>query len=1193
MTMKVWLLLVSYVIGALALAALIWFVGPLVAIAGLRPLDPAWSRWLAIGLIVTILAAAIAVTVVRRRRAEALLAKGLEGEGAEDAEASGDGEVLAERMKDALQTLRKASGAKGDYLYDLPWYMIIGPPGSGKTTALINAGLKFPLARGRTPAAIAGVGGTRYCDWWFTEEAVLIDTAGRYTTQDSDAKGDQKSWLAFLDLLKENRPRQPINGVIVCISLEDLATAGPEAVRGHADAIRARLLELHERLKVDFPVYAMFTKADLVAGFVEFFGHLNETGRRVVWGSTFQTDDKTLNKVGDVADEFDLLVERLNLEMVDRLQDEPAPVSKVQVLSFPSQMAACKPAVVDFLGRIFEPTRYHANATLRGFYFTSGTQLGTPIDRLIGALSRSFGVEERAAGGYSGLGRSYFLTDLITKVIVGEAGWVSTNRAVVRRMGLARGLGFAAIGLGAAALAGAWWVSFQRNSGLIEETFQSSTRYRQIGEDVSAETVIGDGDLSRPLRHLFHLRTMPAGYAQRDEDTPLAETFGLSQRPRLNSAAESTYQAALERHFRPRILYRLESELRSRPQDAAYAYQALPVYLMLGGREPLVKDQVRTFLRNDWEQGQFRGAANADGRRMLAEHLDALMDFDPPTETRAVALDEALIQETQKTLGRMGVIDRAFELIRAGAAQQRARDWTAKARGGQDASRVFEARVGEDLDAARVPFLFTYDGFHEAFLGRLAEVRAQVERERGLMGEVADQQALQRQFDRLEPALLERYGAEFGRAWTQALGALRIRSLTADRPGYVTLDAAARATSPLIALFESIREETQLTRERPKPAGAAPQPAPPPRPAFPQGVVPGADIEASFRAMHVVVEAQGGRRPIDDLIKNLSDIHQSLMAMADPAQAAGAAQTFRTHLQSLRGNATRLPPPFSTMMQTAANSFDSDATGTTLARLGQALAEQVTEPCRLATSGRYPFVRGSTNDMALADFEKLFGTNGMIDRFFAANLAPYADTTRRDWSWNQTHPVGRQLPAALLRDFQRAAAIRETYMRTGAAGFAFVARTMTMPQGVQSARLEVNGAILAKDAPEPPPPPPPQPSALEVLFGQRQQAPPPQPQRPRPPEAPTAMQWPGPAGMQKAAVILVLDQAGRTATLQRDGAWALFRLLEAGTVQRSGETVIATFSVGGRDIAYAINVAAPVNPLTSTLLREFRCPGSR
>jgi len=90
-------------------------------------------------------------------------------------------------MNDALTTLKAASGNKSGYLYDLPWYVIIGPPGAGKTTALVNSGLKFPLSRGTTPAAVAGVGGTRYCDWWFTEEAVLIDTAGRYTYADSDA----------------------------------------------------------------------------------------------------------------------------------------------------------------------------------------------------------------------------------------------------------------------------------------------------------------------------------------------------------------------------------------------------------------------------------------------------------------------------------------------------------------------------------------------------------------------------------------------------------------------------------------------------------------------------------------------------------------------------------------------------------------------------------------------------------------------------------------------------------------------------------------------------------------------------------------------------------------------------------------------------------------------------------------------
>ena len=335
MTTRMLLLIIASAIGAAALALVIWFAGPLLAIGDVRPFDPLWVRLTLIGLIIAFAAGGIVLAILKRKKAQALLEKGLEGDGAAPVEETGDGAVLEERMKDALTTLRKTAGANGDYLYDLPWYVIIGPPGAGKTTALINSGLKFPLARGLSPAAIAGVGGTRYCDWWFTEEAVLLDTAGRYTTQDSEAKGDAKSWKAFLDLLTTSRPKQPINGVILCISLEDIITGGPDLVAQHAEAIRARLIELHSQLKVDFPVYAVFTKADLVAGFSEFFGHLNEAGRKAVWGATFQTDDKTDNRVGEVGEEFDLLIERLNLELIDRLQDEPTPTAKVQLLGLP------------------------------------------------------------------------------------------------------------------------------------------------------------------------------------------------------------------------------------------------------------------------------------------------------------------------------------------------------------------------------------------------------------------------------------------------------------------------------------------------------------------------------------------------------------------------------------------------------------------------------------------------------------------------------------------------------------------------------------------------------------------------------------------------------------------------------------------------------------------------------------------
>src|SRR5215217_3560226 len=409
---------ILYGIGLSSLAALVWFAGPYVAFGDYRPLENYVVRQIVILLLVAGVASLGGFKLFQRIKSGQLLAKAVSGEDAKDAD---DSVVLKDKMKDALATLKSASGGKKHYLYDLPWYVLIGPPGSGKTTALINSGLKFPLSRGATPAAIAGVGGTRYCDWWFTEDAVLIDTAGRYTTQDSDAKSDKESWFSFLDLLKKSRPRQPINGVLVAISVEDVLTMSRQDLAAHAEAIRMRLLELHQRLKVSFPVYALFTKTDLVAGFTEYFSYLNEAGRRQVWGATFQTADKNKNLIGDIPREFDFLLERLSEETLDRLQDEPAPQHRVQLFGFAAQMARLKPQVHDFLNQIFEPTRYHVNASLRGFYFTSGTQQGTPIDQLIGSLSRTFGAEEVSAGAYHGSGKSYFLTNLITKVIIGEA----------------------------------------------------------------------------------------------------------------------------------------------------------------------------------------------------------------------------------------------------------------------------------------------------------------------------------------------------------------------------------------------------------------------------------------------------------------------------------------------------------------------------------------------------------------------------------------------------------------------------------------------------------------------------------------------------------------------------------------------------------------------------------------------------
>ena len=999
-------------------------------------------------------------------------------------------------MKDALATLKAASTSKGNYLYDLPWYVLIGPPGSGKTTALVNSGLKFPLSGGATPAAIAGVGGTRYCDWWFTEDAVLIDTAGRYTTQDSDAKSDKQSWFAFLDLLKKNRPRQPINGVLVAISLEDMMTLSQAEIAAHSNAIRTRLLELHDRLKVDFPVYALFTKADLVAGFTEYFGHLGDNGRKQVWGATFQTADKKRNMIGEMPVEFDLLLERLTEEQLDRLQDEPVPNTRVILYGFPAQMARLKQQLFDFLNQIFEPTRYHANATLRGFYFTSGTQQGSPIDQLIGSLARSFGTEEVAASSYSGQGKSYFLTDLIQKVIIGEAAWVSTDRWAVRRALIIKATAFSLIAALSIGLSLAWYVSYKHNSALIEQTEKADQEYLSAAGPLARETIIADRDFNKILPALHRLRYMPAGYGNRSVPTPMAATFGLSQRERLQSSTENAYRVGLERMLRSRLIFRMEELLDTSGDKPAFVYEALKVYLMLGGLQPVERELVLTWLRRDWAENLYPGAAYAEGRKLLEDHVVAMLDLE--SGQPLIELDGRLIGDAQRTLARLSVAQRAYQLLKSQSGASTAGDWVASRRAGPDAERVFEAAGGQKLDTVRVPEFFTYSGFQRLFIGRLGDISESVKREKWVLGSAGEQSVVTAQYDNLPDEMLELYTRDFITVWREALGRLRLRKLLADKPQYVALSALSAQTSPLRQLLESIRDETAVTRERPKPPPAAGSPpadtaAKPPAVLFKsQDRAPGASIEAAFKPFAVAVEGTGSAKPVDDLISNLNQIAQNLSLLGNPQEAARANAELQKLIAALKNNASRMPPPFSDMLRVAVGEFEGDVANATAGQIQMYLRDQVLPYCQQTVANRYPFARGSDQDVPLADFAKLFAPNAIMDGFFKQNLAQHVDTSKAVWAWRQDTPVTRSFSPATLREFQRAAQIRDAFFQTGGniPMISLAIKPPTIESG--SAKFEAGGTVVASPvtaapAPAPSPgfgrpPPPPPPAAGHVLV---------------------------------------------------------------------------------------------------------------
>ncbi len=334
-------------------------------------------------------------------------------------------EAIRTRFEEAAAALAAAplAGADGKprRVDDLPWYVMIGAPGSGKTTALLNSGLHFPLRSKDGAGPVAGVGGTRNCDWWFTDEAVLLDTAGRYTTQESDRRADAAAWHGFLALLRQFRPQRPLNGAMVAVSVLDLMLWSKAERARFSAHVRMRLAEMTAALGARFPVYVLVTKVDLLAGFTEFFGDLDATERAQVWGTTFGAGIDPALIAEPYAEEFAALERRLGAEMLARLHEERDLQRRAAIYRFPQQFHAIGPLVGEFLGQAFGTQVNHRPLLLRGVYFTSGTQEGNPIDRVLSTLARTFRLERSAAALPGGTGKSFFLARLLREVVFPEA----------------------------------------------------------------------------------------------------------------------------------------------------------------------------------------------------------------------------------------------------------------------------------------------------------------------------------------------------------------------------------------------------------------------------------------------------------------------------------------------------------------------------------------------------------------------------------------------------------------------------------------------------------------------------------------------------------------------------------------------------------------------------------------------------
>ncbi|HMC14199.1 MAG TPA: type VI secretion system membrane subunit TssM, partial [Albitalea sp.] len=805
------------VLGLAALSALIWYVGPLVAIGESRPLDSFWVRVTCIAVLFGLLLLRIVFGLWRRKKTNAALVDGIaKGPASADRELN----TLNERFTKAIEVLKTApSGSgrsffkRGQFLYELPWYIFIGAPGSGKTTALLNAGLTFPLAEKLGNASVRGVGGTRNCDWWFTDEAVLIDTAGRYTMQESDSATDAAAWDGFLALLRKSRPRRPINGVLLTVNIQDLLQQAPAERKEHAAKLRARMQELAAKLGVRAPVYVLVTKADLIAGFNESFGDLGKEERNQVWGFSFPHQPHSAeDPLTQFNSEFAALEKRLRDRVLDRMQAEHDVLKRAAIFNFPQQFTGIKGLLGGFLEQVFSGGgTLEERPVLRGVYFTSGTQEGTPIDRVMGALARTFGVERRLAAPAAARGKSFFLNRLLKEVVFKEQGLVGENRAMERRRMRWRVLGYAFTLILSIGLIAGWALSFTRNKTYVAEIADKAPEVRKL---VDALPPAVSGDVS-PLPGVLSVVRTAAEPANFDlKEPPRSMTFGLYQGDKLDAGANLGYQKLLEHALMPRVVRRLEERLRGANRDnLEAAYEGLKNYLMLYNPDKFDAESFKAYVTVDWD-AQFERTMKPEQREALAAHLDAVLERGVPPP--AAPLDKNLVAGVRDMLVAFPLEYRVFSRLRRAQVGADIPAFSVANAAGPGALQVFERVSGEPLTKG-IPGLFTRDGYRLAFEKSVDKATKQLAaEEEWVLGIKAVTPQGGKALSKLagNTELTDRvrrlYFEEYIKVWDKYIADVRVVKLGGLEQSLQVSRALSGVDSPLAAFLRGVDRETTL-----------------------------------------------------------------------------------------------------------------------------------------------------------------------------------------------------------------------------------------------------------------------------------------------------------------------------------------------------------------------------------------------
>jgi type VI secretion system protein ImpL len=1076
------------------------------------------------------------------------------------------------QLEAAIISLKNSKLGRGKLgksaLYALPWYMIIGPSAAGKTTAIQNSGLEFPFGKD----ALKGVGGTRNCDWFFATKAIFLDTAGRYITQTED----RAEWIAFLETLKKNRKKKPINGVVVALNVDEIINSDKDSLYGHAKNIRSRIDELIENLKIVFPVYFVFTKCDLIQGFVEYFGDFSEIERAQIWGSTLTSVQQLDPDPKSVFEsEFKKLSDLIYKIRTVRLSNPLKREQRRKVFLFPYQFKSLQDKLTYLIGEVFQPNPYQDNPIFRGFYFTSGTQEGAPLDLAIKEIAKRFNLPTSSTDEEQEIleTKNYFIKDLMNEVVIPDQNFSTGQATSVIRQN--KNLRLAVVSFSAALLILLGLLAFIGFSG-------SSSALDKISVTADSFTKI---NWSGDLLSNFGITDRFISLIDRVDNGDVVESFtsfGLDQSDETSEHAKQLFLKNSKPFFKQNIYDELTKNLRNYSAGQDYPgeqiYNYLKSYLLLTSEKSRMDSSGQKFLasvfisilnRKFIDSNPAASASEKDSLRILLKnYCDFTAKLIEEQNEYSFEEDDYLISSVRNKFR----IKPSSESIYARMKEYGRSQYPSEISFEQVIGGRFSQVVSSDF---KIPYLFTRDGWDVFFKKAILEESQNPGKEDWVLGKRQVNNPTLTEFDseKLKKDLFEIYINDYKQNWVWFLQSLKY-------PGFETVPLAANSlkifsdpvNSPLILIFKLFADETKFIVDLQQSAdtgksGTFTKAAYGSAAIFDikrmRKFILGPEDGSALAELNAVIAQYGLVSGTTETIKGGSDLSKDYAVNVLNQRAV----ELPTALQLIRGSVFNTPE-FQSMFVEPIRLTWYAILNDAAQYLNLQWKVKVVDMFNRGLAESFPFnVNGA--DAPLQDFSDFFRPQtGTLWSFFNDELSAFINKDR--WKPNLWENQGIAVSNQLLNSLKKADEISSVMFKGGEVGITFRMKPqLPVSKTVGGKKPTVVQVYIRIDGSE-------ETYKMGSAFW-------------------SDYTWPGSSGMPGARMNITLSDFGTSDTKSFDGEWSLFRLLSSASSVRAETSSQYIFNWNFQNpnlydvtVTYTIGASSSRNPFAANFFKSFR-----